>query len=106
MHASRKLTGYVNRALPDRELDGFVDALSRRIASFDRRAIVAAKNLVNQVSLPSADRLLDALTSFQTSLTWPETQQRVKALFKRGLQQDGDFEKGWPAVLGTLLDRT
>ena len=98
--------GYVNRALPDRELDGFVDALSRRIASFDRRAIVAAKNLVNQVSLPSADRLLDALTSFQTSLTWPETQQRVKALFKRGLQQDGDFEKGWPAVLGTLLDRT
>ncbi len=97
--------GYVNRALPDVELGGFVDALARRIASFDRRAIVAAKNLVNQVSLPSADRLLDALNSFQTALTWPETQQRVKALFKRGLQQDVDFEKGWPAVLGTLLDR-
>ena len=97
--------GYINRALPDGELDGFVDALARRIASFDRRAIGAAKNLVNQVSLPSADRLLDALSSFQTALTWPETQQRVKALFKRGLQQDGDFEKEWPAVLGTLLDR-
>jgi enoyl-CoA hydratase/carnithine racemase len=26
--------GYVNRALPDAELDGFVDALARRIASF------------------------------------------------------------------------
>jgi len=98
--------GYVNRALPDVELDGFVDALARRIASFDRRATVAAKNLVNDVSLPSADGLLDALNSFQTALTWPETQQRVKALFKRGLQQDVDFEKGWPAVLGTLLDRT
>ncbi len=98
--------GYVNRALPDVELDGFVDALARRIASFDRRAIVAAKNLVNQVSLPSADRLLDALNSFQTALTWPETQQRVKALLKRGLQQDGEFEKAWPAVLGTLLDET
>jgi enoyl-CoA hydratase/carnithine racemase len=96
--------GYVNRALPDVELGGFVDALARRIASFDRRAIVAAKNLVNDVSLPSADQLLDALNSFQTALTWPETQQRVKALFKRGLQQDTDFEKGWPAVLGTLLD--
>src|SRR3989440_5583262 len=35
--------GYVNRALPDAELDGFVDALARRIASFDRRAIAAAK---------------------------------------------------------------
>jgi enoyl-CoA hydratase/carnithine racemase len=98
--------GYVNRALPDGELDGFVHGLARRIASFDRRAVVAAKNLVNDVSLPSADRLLDALNSFQTALTWPETQQRVKALFERGLQQDVGFEKGWPAVLGTLLDRS
>jgi enoyl-CoA hydratase/carnithine racemase len=98
--------GYVNRTLSDGELDGFVDALARRIASFDRRAIVAAKNLVNDVSLPSTDHLLDALNSFQTALTWPETQQRVKALFERGLQQDVGFEKGWPAVLGTLLDRT
>src|ERR1700692_914227 len=97
--------GYINRALPDVELAGFVDALARRIASFDRRAIVAAKNLVNDVSLPSADRLLDALNSFQTALTWPETQRRVRALFERGLQQDVDVEKGWPAVLGTLLDR-
>ncbi len=61
--------GYVNRALPDAELDGFVDALARRIASFDRRAIAAAKNLVNHVSLPSADRLLAAITSFETAPT-------------------------------------
>jgi len=74
--------GYVNRALPDVEWTASSTALARRIASFDRRAIVAAKNLVNQVSLPSADRLLDALNSFQTALTWPETQQRVKALFQ------------------------
>ena len=95
--------GYVNRALPDAELNSFVDALARRIASFDRGAIRAAKNLVNQVSLPSVDRLLDALNSFQTALTWPEAQQRVQALLKRGLQSDGDFELRWPAVLGTLL---
>ena len=66
--------GYVNRAFPDAELDAFVDALARRIASFDRRAIAAGKNLVNDVSLPSADQLLDALNSFQTSLTWSEAQ--------------------------------
>src|SRR5712664_2436786 len=95
--------GYVNRSLPDAELDGFVDALARRVASFDRRAIAAAKNLVNQVSLPSADRLLDAITSFETALTWPEAQQRIQTLLERGLQRDGDFEKQWPAVLGTLL---
>jgi enoyl-CoA hydratase/carnithine racemase len=96
--------GYVNRALPDAELDGFVDALARRIASFDQRAITAAKNLVNQVSLPSADSLLDAITSFETALTWPEAQQRIQALLERGLQRDSDFEKRWPEVLGALLE--
>jgi enoyl-CoA hydratase/carnithine racemase len=96
--------GYVNRALPDAELDAFVDALARRIASFDRRAIAAAKKLVNQVSLPSADRLLDAITSFETALTWPETQQRVQTLLELGLQRDVDFEKRWPDTLGSLLE--
>src|SRR3989442_3413459 len=96
--------GYVNRALPDAELDGFVDVLARRIASFDRRPIAAAKNLMNQVSLPSGDRLLDALSAFQTALTWPEAQQRIQALLKCGLQREGDFEKRWPALLGTLLE--
>ncbi len=95
--------GYVNRALPDAELDKFVETFARRIASFDRQAVAAAKKLVNQVSLPSADRLLDALNSFLTALTWPDSQQRIGALLKRGLQRDGDFEKRWPEVLGTLL---
>jgi enoyl-CoA hydratase/carnithine racemase len=98
--------GYVNRSLPDAELDGFVDTLAGRVASFDHRAIAAAKSLVNQVSLPSADRLLDALNSFQTSLTWTEAQQRIQALLERGLQRDSDFERQWPAMLGTLLDET
>ena len=33
-----ELYGYINRALPDGELDGFVDALAERIASFDKQA--------------------------------------------------------------------
>ena len=98
--------GYVNRALPDAELDGFVDALARRISSFDRPAIATAKRLINDVSLPSSDSLLEGLTSFLTALTRPETQQRVQALFKRGLQENAEFEKRWPEILGTLLDGT
>jgi enoyl-CoA hydratase/carnithine racemase len=97
--------GYVNRALPDTELDGFVDKLARRIASFDRRSIAAAKTLINQVSLPSADRLLEALNSFQSALTWPEAQRRIQALLARGLQRNRDFENNWPAVLGALLEK-
>jgi enoyl-CoA hydratase/carnithine racemase len=96
--------GYINRSLPDSELDGYVDGLARRIASFDRRALIAAKNLVNQVSLPPSDRLLDAFTSFGTALTWPEAQRRIGAVLERGLQRDAAFEKNWPDVLGTLVD--
>src|SRR6201990_2078031 len=69
--------GYVNRSLPDTELDGFVDALARRIASFDRRALGAAQHLVNEGSLPPFDRLPGAFTSFGTALTWPEAQKRI-----------------------------
>src|ERR1700726_2577781 len=97
--------GYVNRALPDNELDGFVDVFARRIATFDARAIAAAKRLINQVSLPSADNLLSALNSFQTALTWPEALQRVEALLKQGLQQDRNFERQWPAMLGSLVEK-
>src|SRR6202045_2598225 len=96
--------GYVNRALPDVELDGFVDALARRIASFDRRALAAAKNLVNQVSLPPTDRLLDAFTSFGAALAWPEAGHRIQAVLERGLQRDADFEKSWPEILGNLVE--
>jgi enoyl-CoA hydratase/carnithine racemase len=96
--------GYVNRALPDAELDGFVEGLARRIASFDRRALAAAKNLVNQVSLPPAERLLDAFTSFGATLTWPEAQHRIQAVVERGLQRDANFEKTWPEVLGNLVE--
>src|SRR3984885_8381039 len=39
--------GYVNRSLPDAELDGFGDALATRIASFDKWAIANTKRLVN-----------------------------------------------------------
>ena len=94
--------GYVNRAFPDRELNGFVDGLARRISSFDGRAIAAAKGLINQLSLSSADHLLNSPTSFQRALACPETLQRVEALLRQGLQRERDFEMQWPATLGSL----
>ena len=102
--ATAEKYGYVNRALPDNELDAFVDTLARRIASFDRGPIEAAKNLINNVSLPSADNLLAAFQSFGTALTWPEAQQRFKKLFDHGLNTPGDTENRYAEILGTLMD--
>src|ERR1700740_1375020 len=48
-----ELYGYVNRSLPDTGLDGFVDALATRIASFDKRTIMDTRRLVNVAGLPS-----------------------------------------------------
>ena len=43
--------GYINRALPDADLDAFVEVLATRIAKFDKWAIAQTKRLVN-TSLP------------------------------------------------------
>src|ERR1700751_167510 len=46
------LYGYVNRSLPDADLDGFVDALATRIAPFDKQTIIDTKLLVHVASVP------------------------------------------------------
>jgi enoyl-CoA hydratase/carnithine racemase len=48
--------GYVNRAIPDEELDGFVDASATRIASFDQQAIADTKKTLDVASMsPDAE---------------------------------------------------
>ena len=48
--------GYVNRSLPDAELDGFVEALATRIASFDKWAIANTKRLGQRRQLAAGRR--------------------------------------------------
>jgi enoyl-CoA hydratase/carnithine racemase len=84
--------GYVNRALPDGELDEFVDRFANRIAGFDKQAIVETKALVNRADLPSDDEFVAALNGFFASVSRPGTQARAAALFELGLQQPGDGE--------------
>lgn len=96
--------GYVNRSLPDAELDGFVDTMARRIAKFDKRAIRDIKQLVNAVSLPSTEEIGANWEGFISSVKRPEAQQRVKQLMERGLQKDADVEKRLAHYTGTLGD--
>jgi enoyl-CoA hydratase/carnithine racemase len=45
-----ELYGYVNRSLPDSELDSFVDSHATRISSFDEHAIGETKRLVKSTA--------------------------------------------------------
>ena len=49
--------GWVNRTLDDDHLDSFVDALVRRLASFDRETLAAAKAQINRFGTPTAAEL-------------------------------------------------
>ena len=66
-----ELYGYVNRALPDAELDAHVDALAVRIASFDKQAIAETKHLVNIASLPSDEEIAPEWDAFLAALRAP-----------------------------------
>jgi enoyl-CoA hydratase/carnithine racemase len=84
--------GYVNRAFPDTELDGFVEALSIRIASFDKQAIAETKRLVNVASLPPDAEIVPEWDAFVASVGRPASQTRFKALMERGFHRAGDVE--------------
>src|SRR5467141_3490073 len=84
--------GYVNRSLPDAELDGFVDALAMRIASFDKQAIADTKRLVDVASLPPDAEIKPEWDAFIASLGRPASQKRIKALMERGFHRPGDVE--------------
>ena len=87
-----ELYGYVNRALPDAALEGFVDALAMRIASFDRQAIAEIKRLVNIASLPPDADIAAEWDAFIASVQRPAARTRIKALMERGFHKPGDVE--------------
>jgi enoyl-CoA hydratase/carnithine racemase len=96
--------GYVNRALPDAELDDFVDALATRIASFDRWALANTKRLVNEASLPRDVEIRAGWDAFLASIKRPAAEHRIQALLDQGLQQPGDCEDRLGFHLGQLGD--
>jgi enoyl-CoA hydratase/carnithine racemase len=94
--------GYVNRALPDAELDAFVDALAMRIASFDKQAIVETKNFVNIASLPPDAEIAPEWDACIASIQRPAAQKRINTLLERGLHKPGDVENRLGYHVGQL----
>ena len=84
--------GYVNRSLPDADLDEFVDSLATRIASFDKRAISETKRFVDVASLPPDYEIAPEWDVCLASIMRPAAQKRIKKLMERGFHKPGDVE--------------
>src|SRR3989441_5373517 len=91
--------GYVNRSLPDADLDGFVDALATRIGSFDKQAIADAKRLANVPSLPPDVEIAPEWEALMASVGRPASQQRITRLMEQGFHKPGDAENRLDTML-------
>lgn len=85
--------GMVTRALPDNELDPFVEALAARLSGFDKQSLAGAKAQINRATLPPNADFLASYAEYSQSLAWPGFQARrprvAKLVGEHGLK---DFE--------------
>jgi enoyl-CoA hydratase/carnithine racemase len=84
--------GWINRALPDADLDEFVARLARRIASFPAEAVRSGKRALNELTLPGADAIRADARRFRQLVVSDATKARTAALFAQGLQTRGPLE--------------
>jgi enoyl-CoA hydratase/carnithine racemase len=94
--------GWVNRTLDDGDLDPFVDALARRLASFDREVLAAAKAQINRFGMPTAAELQSSNDMIFTILAWPGAQARRAKLRGIGYGVPSDFELNFGRYLPVL----
>jgi len=96
--------GWINRALPAKELGEYVRALSHRIAGFPRAGQAVVKERVNAIALAPAEDFRRDSDLFGEGVRNPEAQKRIQAAVKRGFQRrDAELDLGrW---LGELADQ-
>jgi len=94
--------GWINRALPDADLDAFVARLARRIASFPADTVRSAKRVLNELTLPGADAIRADARRFRQLVVSDAARARTAALFARGLQTRGPLELDLGDRIGAL----
>jgi enoyl-CoA hydratase/carnithine racemase len=97
-----ELYGYVNRSLPDADLDAFVESLAVRISSFDKQAISETKRFADVASLPPDYEIAPEWDVCFASIMRPAAQQRIKKLMERGFHKSGDVEERLGYYVGQL----
>uniref|UniRef100_A0AAU3HP94 Enoyl-CoA hydratase/isomerase family protein n=1 Tax=Streptomyces sp. NBC_01393 TaxID=2903851 RepID=A0AAU3HP94_9ACTN len=94
--------GYVNRLIPDAEIEDFTDAFARRIAAFDKVAITGIKKLVDVATLPEDSEFVPGLQAYFSTAGRPEHRPFVQRLLENGLQQPDGIETDLGTAIGRL----
>jgi enoyl-CoA hydratase/carnithine racemase len=93
--------GWINRALPAKELGEFVKSLAHRIAKFPAGSLAAVKERVNAIALAPAEEFRRDSDLFGEGARNPEAQSRFETAFKRGFQTR-DAEMDLARMVGEL----
>jgi enoyl-CoA hydratase/carnithine racemase len=94
--------GYVNRLVPDAQIEEFTDAFARRIAAFEKVAVAGIKELVDTATLPNDEEFGHGLAAYFATAGRPENRPFVRMLFDRGLQQPDGVELELGTTIGKL----
>src|SRR5499427_7150875 len=87
--------GWINRALPAKALGDFVRSLALRIAAFPDAGVAVVKERVNAISLAPTEDFRRDSNLFGDSVSNPEAQRQLMAVFKRGFQtRQGEMSLG------------
>ncbi len=101
--ATAERYGWINRAIPDTELDDYVDRLARRLANFDSNVLAATKRLVRErVSTPSVDDYRETLEKLRTLIVSPSATARRTAVARHAAVAGADFELRMGHHLGLI----
>jgi enoyl-CoA hydratase/carnithine racemase len=84
--------GWINRAIPETELDDFVNRFVRRVLSFDGHALATAKQRLNQTFLPDPGHLQATGAAFVEILGSPAAAELMSRGRDRGLNTASPFE--------------
>jgi enoyl-CoA hydratase/carnithine racemase len=95
--------GFLNRSIPDAELDAYVEALAQRMSRFEKRALETGKKMVNaRAGVPSEGDLWMSNHILQGVDLWPEAARAFDRMKAAGLGQADDFELNFAERLGDL----
>jgi enoyl-CoA hydratase/carnithine racemase len=94
--------GWINRAVPDADLDEVVERLAARLASFDREMLASIKAQVNRYGVPGAAELYSSRDHFRDAMAGSCARARFAKAGGMGFGQPGELERNLGRLLPSL----